>query len=73
MNHYPQCPSRQPSSRRSVRAGHRRLYSGVHDRHQVKRSGYSLSHFDNPINRLTAEIKFPVVARMRNCFGNYLW
>ena len=20
----------------------------------------------------TAEIKFPVVARMRNCFGNYL-
>ena len=25
-----------------------------------------------PLNRLTAEIKFPVVARMRNCFGNYL-
>ena len=27
----------------------------------------------NPLtfNRLTAEIKFPVVARMRNCFGNY--
>ena len=24
------------------------------------------------VNRLTAEIKFPVVARMRNCFGNYL-
>ena len=26
----------------------------------------------NRVNRLMAEIKFPVVVRMRNYFGNYL-